>query len=88
MREPRRSPLRGSATIASSTLQRSTEEVEMNTQSSAGRSRDPQSHPLAHDAVPAPRGGAAAVPAPADAELLEHELLIEDVSIDGMCGVY
>jgi mycofactocin precursor len=24
----------------------------------------------------------------ADAELLEDELLVEEVSIDGMCGVY
>jgi mycofactocin precursor len=27
-------------------------------------------------------------PASADAPLLEDELLVEDVSIDGMCGVY
>jgi mycofactocin precursor len=26
--------------------------------------------------------------ADADAELLEDELLVEEISIDGMCGVY
>jgi mycofactocin precursor len=26
--------------------------------------------------------------APEDAELLEEELLVEEISIDGMCGVY
>lgn len=26
--------------------------------------------------------------APADEELVEEELLVEEVSIDGMCGVY
>jgi mycofactocin precursor len=25
---------------------------------------------------------------PADVELVEEDLLVEDVSIDGMCGVY
>jgi mycofactocin precursor len=25
---------------------------------------------------------------PADEELVEEDLLVEDVSIDGMCGVY
>lgn len=28
------------------------------------------------------------VEAPADEELVEADLLVEDVSIDGMCGVY
>jgi mycofactocin precursor len=28
------------------------------------------------------------VPARLDDELVEHELLVEEVSIDGMCGVY
>jgi mycofactocin precursor len=32
-------------------------------------------------------GQAAATP-PADDELVVEELLVEDVSIDGMCGVY
>lgn len=31
---------------------------------------------------------AAEVEAPAAAELVEEELLVEEVSIDGMCGVY
>jgi mycofactocin precursor len=26
--------------------------------------------------------------APADEELIEDELIIEEISIDGMCGVY
>jgi mycofactocin precursor len=30
----------------------------------------------------------AALPAPADGPLVEDDLLVEDVSIDGMCGVY
>jgi mycofactocin precursor len=28
------------------------------------------------------------IPTEADAELVEADLLVEDVSIDGMCGVY
>jgi mycofactocin precursor len=35
-------------------------------------------------ASPPPAPGAAAAAAP----LLEEDLLVEDVSIDGMCGVY
>ena len=36
-----------------------------------------------------PLTGAEEAEAPvADAELVEAELLVEDVSIDGMCGVY
>jgi mycofactocin precursor len=39
-----------------------------------------------------PRSGRAdetvAVPRSDDAQLVESELLVEDVSIDGMCGVY
>jgi mycofactocin precursor len=41
------------------------------------------------DSPPAPAGADA--PAPADssgADLVEEDLLVEDVSIDGMCGVY
>jgi mycofactocin precursor len=30
----------------------------------------------------------AAAPAPETPELVEQDLLVEDVSIDGMCGVY
>jgi mycofactocin precursor len=46
---------------------------------------DPRSD-LATDAPAAP----AAVDGPAadDRELVEEELLVEEVSIDGMCGVY
>ncbi|MFV0315996.1 MAG: mycofactocin precursor MftA [Microthrixaceae bacterium] len=47
------------------------------------------------DATKAPRAEDTAAPtsvtepgAPADEELLEDELLVEEVSIDGMCGVY
>ena len=29
-----------------------------------------------------------AEPADADAELIEEELIVEEISIDGMCGVY
>jgi mycofactocin precursor len=32
--------------------------------------------------------GAVAPDAPAEKELVEQNLLVEDVSIDGMCGVY
>jgi mycofactocin precursor len=38
-------------------------------------------------AEPTPEGVAAPAP-PADERLVEAELLVEDVSIDGMCGVY
>ena len=38
-------------------------------------------------ARPAQAPAAEAAPAPTDA-LVEEDLLIEDVSIDGMCGVY
>jgi mycofactocin precursor len=30
----------------------------------------------------------AAAPAPADTPMVSADLLVEDVSIDGMCGVY
>ncbi len=30
----------------------------------------------------------AAVPSPGDGELVEDDLLVEEISIDGMCGVY
>jgi mycofactocin precursor len=36
---------------------------------------------------PKPEPIAATAPRPAD-ELVEADLLVEDVSIDGMCGVY
>jgi len=38
----------------------------------------------AHAAEGPPAGGAEAEPTP----LVEEDLLVEDVSIDGMCGVY
>jgi mycofactocin precursor len=40
--------------------------------------------------VDAPPSGTAATERPAEAEprLVEEDLLVEDVSIDGMCGVY
>ena len=34
------------------------------------------------------RGPRDELAAPLDAELVEADLLVEDVSIDGMCGVY
>ena len=37
---------------------------------------------------PAPVTAEAAPEAPSDAQLVEADLLVEDVSIDGMCGVY
>ena len=43
---------------------------------------EPQAQPQAE-----PEPEAAPVPPAAD-ELLEDELLVEEVSIDGMCGVY
>ena len=39
-----------------------------------------------HDAIET--DGAAEVDKVAEPELLESDLLVEDVSIDGMCGVY
>jgi mycofactocin precursor len=38
--------------------------------------------------VPAPDAARPADPPAADAALVEADLLVEDVSIDGMCGVY
>lgn len=40
--------------------------------------------------VPAPRpdAGASAAAPEAEADVVLDELLVEDVSIDGMCGVY
>jgi mycofactocin precursor len=41
------------------------------------------------DSPPAPAGVHAPAPAdPSGADLVEEDLLVEDVSIDGMCGVY
>ena len=42
------------------------------------------------DAVDEPEGTDAGAPAPEPmpVPLVEEELLVEDVSIDGMCGVY
>ena len=34
------------------------------------------------------RTAAEATPAAPEADLVEQDLLVEDVSIDGMCGVY
>lgn len=39
-------------------------------------------------AAPAPSSGTVAERPEAEAEVLLDELLVEDVSIDGMCGVY
>jgi mycofactocin precursor len=51
-----------------------------------------QTHPQTETAVQDPpvEGAATANPAPAQPadELVEADLLVEDVSIDGMCGVY
>ena len=38
--------------------------------------------------TPAPAAPATAVLTEDDEELVEEDLLVEDVSIDGMCGVY
>jgi mycofactocin precursor len=40
------------------------------------------------DTEPAPPPAPAPAPAPAPETLVADELLVEDVSIDGMCGVY
>jgi mycofactocin precursor len=45
--------------------------------------RDPES--LQH---PEPAATETIDPVPSDAELVLDDLLVEDVSIDGMCGVY
>jgi mycofactocin precursor len=42
-------------------------------------------HPLRHDHHPVIQ---VEVPEAGDAELTDEDLLVEDVSIDGMCGVY
>jgi mycofactocin precursor len=44
----------------------------------------PDPTPTATEVPPAPEPE----PVESDAELVEGELLVEDVSIDGMCGVY
>ncbi len=44
----------------------------------------PTTRPVAAPAV----GAARTAPEPAGEELIEADLLVEDVSIDGMCGVY
>jgi mycofactocin precursor len=46
---------------------------------------NPGRHPLRHDHHPVIQ---VEVPEAGDAELTEEDLLVEDVSIDGMCGVY
>jgi mycofactocin precursor len=40
------------------------------------------------DHPPAPSGAEADRPDASGADLIEEDLLVEDVSIDGMCGVY
>jgi mycofactocin precursor len=51
-----------------------------------------QAQPKPREAPPVPRDAddehRAAAPEPPAAELVESDLLVEDVSIDGMCGVY
>jgi mycofactocin precursor len=42
---------------------------------------------VVQDVVAEPENRVAVAPAP-EAPLVEEELLVEDVSIDGMCGVY
>jgi mycofactocin precursor len=52
---------------------------------------DPTSADATLSAVPSDRDGASGVgdgELAEDRELVEEELLVEDVSIDGMCGVY
>ncbi|MGC8463242.1 MAG: mycofactocin precursor MftA [Acidimicrobiales bacterium] len=43
---------------------------------------DPATNPVTDDGEPDGTAGAA------DAALVESDLIVEDVSIDGMCGVY
>jgi mycofactocin precursor len=59
------------------------EEVEVHTPTDAGFQPSSSASPAAAvvDAPDAP-------PQPTDEETIETDLLIEDVSIDGMCGVY
>ena len=40
------------------------------------------------DRVPVPSDTTSATPGQAGSELVQEDLLVEDVSIDGMCGVY
>jgi mycofactocin precursor len=50
---------------------------------------EPEATTLTPDEAPEPVTLAASEPAtPAEPELVEEDLLVEDVSIDGMCGVY
>jgi mycofactocin precursor len=49
----------------------------------AGAHDPPRAQPV-HPA----QGPGDGMPAPADDALVEADLLVEDVSIDGMCGVY
>ena len=46
------------------------------------------SSPTARATVAPPVGTAPTEPGAAGEELIEADLLVEDVSIDGMCGVY
>ncbi len=49
----------------------------------------PQAQPALAEAPEQPLDAAPAeAPAPAEQELVVEDLLVEDVSIDGMCGVY
>jgi mycofactocin precursor len=50
--------------------------------------RDPASQPATEAPTPAPDPAVAPETNPRNDELVETDLLVEDVSIDGMCGVY
>jgi len=49
---------------------------------------EPTVQPLAVATAPEPEHPSDFDAKPRDAELVEADLLVEDVSIDGMCGVY
>jgi mycofactocin precursor len=49
---------------------------------------DPTGDPAAADPPTADATGGTPDPVVADDELIEEDLLVEEISIDGMCGVY
>ena len=47
-----------------------------------------QQTPSTDRSDPAESSRSESAPSPATSDLVQEELLVEDVSIDGMCGVY
>ena len=54
----------------------------------SGAGRTCSYHPAMDAATPTAVDATGADPEPDDEGLVEEELLVEEISIDGMCGVY